>query len=101
VEIETGKSDIKANLAKVQEGGFDKVVLIATSPAAAGACQKAITNSKGLAGAELMTWLDLQASRSVRYLRIFDLAFAAVGDGGARGVPRGQTGWQAASCGSW
>ena len=40
---------------------FDHVVLLATSPSAAGACQRAIANlNDNAAGrAELMTWLDV------------------------------------------
>ena len=59
VEIETGKSDIQGNLAKVQNAGFDKVVVVATSPAAAGTCQKALAGSGLQIPTELMTWLDL------------------------------------------
>ena len=61
IEVETGKSDIKENLNKIRTAGFDKIVLIATSPAASGACQKAI-ESVGVDQAvtvELMSWLDL------------------------------------------
>ena len=32
IEVETGKSDIKANLAKISDADFDRVVLIATGP---------------------------------------------------------------------
>lgn len=61
VEIETGKSDIKGNVEKVRGAGFDRIVLVATSPAAVGACQKVL---EGLdPGAqplvELLTWLDV------------------------------------------
>jgi energy-coupling factor transporter ATP-binding protein EcfA2 len=59
IEVETGKSDIKANLRKVHEAGFDRVVLIASSPAAVIACQKAMADSYQGAAVELMTWLDL------------------------------------------
>jgi len=40
-EIETGKSDIKANLGKVKSTGFDRIVFVATSPAAVSAYQRA------------------------------------------------------------
>ena len=42
VEVETGKSDIKENLNKIKDAGFDRIVLVATSPAAVSACQKAV-----------------------------------------------------------
>ena len=42
VEVETGKSNVQANLAKVKSGGFDRVVFVATSPDAVSACQKVI-----------------------------------------------------------
>jgi len=58
VEVETGKSDIKANLSKVADAGFDRVVLVATSPSAVGSCQRAIDvlDSRDV---ELLTWLDV------------------------------------------
>ena len=61
IEVETGKSDIKANLENADAADFDRVVLVATSPAAVTACQKVIDrfeqDAKG--SVELMTWLDL------------------------------------------
>ena len=59
VEVETGKSDIKENLAKTQKGDFSRVVLIATSPTAVTACQNAIEKTKSKIPVELMTWLDM------------------------------------------
>ena len=61
IEVETGKSDIKENLAKLQSAGFDRVVFVATSPAAVTACHKAFSSeSLGVSGRlEIMTWLDL------------------------------------------
>ena len=61
VEIETGKSDIEMNLSKVSGAGFDRVVLVATCPAAIGACQKAMDAvERGPCPAiELLTWLDV------------------------------------------
>ena len=61
VEVETGKSDIKANLAKISNADFDRVVLIATSPSAIAACQKAIDSLEGIdpSAVELLTWLDI------------------------------------------
>ena len=58
VEIETGKSDIKMNLEKLRGLGFDRIVLVATSPSAVAACQRAI-DALGDHRAELMTWLDV------------------------------------------
>ena len=58
VEVETGRSDITANLEKVAEAGFDRVVLVATSPSAVEACQKALERQHGGAESQLLTWLD-------------------------------------------
>ncbi|MDM8004582.1 MAG: hypothetical protein QUV05_00290 [Phycisphaerae bacterium] len=61
IEIETGKSDIKMNLAKVKKAGFDRLIMVATSPTAVSACHRAIEDaglSKG-SSVELMTWLDV------------------------------------------
>ena len=57
VEVETGKSDIMANLEKVQAAGFDRIILLATSPTAMAACQKAIDAAK-TPSVELRSWLD-------------------------------------------
>jgi hypothetical protein len=61
VEVETGKSDIEANLAKMKKGDFDRVVLLATSPEAVTLCQKAIAGREGAGSPpiDLMTWLDI------------------------------------------
>ena len=61
VEVETGKSNIKANLAKVKTAGFDRVVLVATSPVAVTTCQKVIDAADHGAKqpVELYTWLDV------------------------------------------
>jgi hypothetical protein len=61
VEIETGKSDIRENIQKLRGAGFDRIVLVATSPAAVGACQKAVDSVDRTTGApiELLTWLDM------------------------------------------
>jgi hypothetical protein len=60
IEVETGKSDIKANLEKVQKGGFDRIVLLATSPDASVACTRLIGDTaKGSSPVELLTWLDV------------------------------------------
>jgi energy-coupling factor transporter ATP-binding protein EcfA2 len=61
VEIETGKSDIAGNLAKLRDAGFDRVVFVATSPAAVSACQRVIDKHGGVSRMpiEMMTWLDV------------------------------------------
>ena len=61
IEVETGKSDIKTNIAKVRDADFDRIVLIATSPAAVGACRKAsdAIGADKQPAVELLTWLDL------------------------------------------
>lgn len=60
IEVETGKSNIKGNLDKIEGAGFDRIVLIATSPTAVSACQKAIANvKKNEFQVEQLTWLDI------------------------------------------
>jgi hypothetical protein len=61
IEVETGKSNIKENLRKITGAGFDRIVLLATSPDATQACQKAVDSSeRGQAPTvELITWLDI------------------------------------------
>ena len=61
VEVETGKSDIKANLNKIKGAGFDRVALLATSPAAVSACQSAVYSTESIdpSAVELLTWLDI------------------------------------------
>jgi len=59
VEIETGKSNIKENLNKITGAGFDRIILIATSPAAAAACQRVIDETKVKPAVELLSWLDV------------------------------------------
>ena len=58
IEIETGKSDIKMNFEKLRGLGFDRIVLVATSPSAVAACQR-VLETLGDHRAELMTWLDV------------------------------------------
>ena len=62
VEVETGKSDIKQNLTHMKKKEFDKLIMVATSPNAVSACQKAIdaVDTKYLPTLELWTWLDIQ-----------------------------------------
>jgi len=60
VEVETGRSNVKNNLAKIRNAGFDRIILVATAPGAVGACQKAIdANGKGKSPIEQLTWLDI------------------------------------------
>jgi hypothetical protein len=60
IEVETGKSDVKNNLDKIRNAGFDRIILVATAPEAVGTCQKAIdSNRKGKAPIESLTWLDI------------------------------------------
>ncbi len=58
IEIETGKSDIAANVTKLAEAGFDRVLVVATSPAATAACQRVLRAQESPAHVELQTWLD-------------------------------------------
>ena len=61
VEVETGKSNIKGNLAKIKKAGFDRIILVATSPAAVTACQKATdsTERNQSPHIEQLTWFDI------------------------------------------
>ena len=62
VEIETGKSDVDENVAKTLKAGFDRVVLIATSPEAVTVCQKAVEQvdlAEDRARIDMLTWLDI------------------------------------------
>ena len=59
VEIETGKSDTKENLRKIAHADFDRIVLVATSPAGSEVCQKAIGSVTGGPPVQLLTWLDV------------------------------------------
>ena len=61
VEVETGKSDVAGNLAKLRGTAFDRIVVIATSPAAVSVCEKAINerDRDSHASVELLTWLDI------------------------------------------
>lgn len=61
VEIETGKSNIKANLKNTVNGGFTRTVLVATSGDAVTVCQKAIDSMRenDSAKIELLSWLDI------------------------------------------
>ena len=61
IEVETGKSDIAGNLAKIMKAGFERLVIVATSPAAVTACTR-IAGSTPRADqqtVEVLTWLDI------------------------------------------
>lgn len=62
IEVETGKSDLAANLKNAKKGGFDRLIVLATSPMAVSACAKAIEESTpdNSLPIELLTWLDLE-----------------------------------------
>jgi energy-coupling factor transporter ATP-binding protein EcfA2 len=61
IEVETGKSDVKANIKKIKRGGFDRIVLVTTSPEAVTECQKVVEPQAGTTApqVELLTWLDI------------------------------------------
>ena len=61
IEVETGKSNIKTNFRKIMQAGFDRIVIIATSPTAVSACQKVANAVKSdhAANVLLLTWLDI------------------------------------------
>ena len=48
IEVETGKSNIKANLEKLKDASFDKIILLATNPSAVRKCQKAKDSVKDI-----------------------------------------------------
>jgi hypothetical protein len=58
VEIETGRSDIRKNVTKLQEAGYERIVLLATSPEANIVCDKVVSDMEAT-GVEVMTWIDL------------------------------------------
>jgi len=61
IEVETGKSDVRKNLSKLLDAGFDRIVILATSPEAMTVCQKAIdeTNPDDSSTVQLLSWLDI------------------------------------------
>jgi len=60
VEVETGKSNVKGNLDKMRNAGFDRIVLVATCPAGVTACQKAIESCRqDKSRIEQLSWLDI------------------------------------------
>jgi hypothetical protein len=60
IEVETGKSDVAGNLAKLKKAHFDRIILVATSAAAASTCQSAIgeADQNDTPPIQLLTWLD-------------------------------------------
>lgn len=60
VEIETGRSDIDANLLKTRKAPFDATILVATSPEAITQCQKAIDrlDAEHRGNVQVLSWLD-------------------------------------------
>lgn len=61
IEIETGKSDVKENIRKLRHAGFERIVLVATSPTAVSVCQTAIDalGRGAIPVVQLLTWLDV------------------------------------------
>jgi hypothetical protein len=59
VEIETGKWNAKENLTKSAHTDFDRIVLVAASPAASEVCQKVMADVTGGPPVQLVTWLDI------------------------------------------
>lgn len=60
IEIETGKSNILVNLKNAIKAPVDKLVFIATSPAAVSTCQNIIEKAEKVSvPVELLTWLDI------------------------------------------
>ncbi len=61
IEIETGKSDIKSNIEKSNKAGFDRIVMVATSPTAISACKTAIdaVPKEYRSIVKLWSWLDI------------------------------------------
>jgi hypothetical protein len=47
------------NLSKIADAGFDRIVVVATSPEAVPAYQKAIAAGKNAIPVQLSTWLDI------------------------------------------
>lgn len=61
VEIETGKSDIHTNLTKAAHAGFERTIVLATSPEALDRCRRVLReiDIDNLPPIELMSWLDV------------------------------------------
>ncbi|MEM1354998.1 MAG: DUF87 domain-containing protein [Planctomycetota bacterium] len=59
IEVETGKSDIKASIQKLHDSGAHHRILLATSAAAVAACQRAQLDIATDGHITTMTWLDV------------------------------------------
>lgn len=61
VEVETGKSDIAANIKKAHNAEIDKLILLAVNPTASVYCQKAIDKYKSNTNfkIEIINWLGI------------------------------------------
>ena len=61
VEKNFGVTVLDVNITKLHGKGFDRIVIVATSPSAVTACQRAIEALGGETAApvELLTWLDV------------------------------------------
>ena len=59
IEVETGKSNTRENLSKIGHANFDRIVLVATSPAASEACRRAVAGAAGRPPVQLLSWLDV------------------------------------------
>jgi HJR/Mrr/RecB family endonuclease len=61
VEVETGKSDVAENLAKIRKASFDRIIVIATSPVAVTACTRILASvgAEGHDAVQMLTWLDV------------------------------------------
>lgn len=61
IEVETGKSDISANLEKLRGAGFDRIILVASSPAASAECLRIYSAlpEDQLASIKLQSWLEI------------------------------------------
>jgi predicted RecB family endonuclease len=60
VEVETVESDVQGNIDKIRHAGFDRIILLATSPSVVGICQKVMDSGEKTAPpVELLTWLDI------------------------------------------
>ena len=61
VQFEHASNDKRANLSKIKNAGFDRIVLLATCPAAVAACQKAVDSAKQgqLPQIEQLAWFDV------------------------------------------
>jgi hypothetical protein len=60
IEIETGKSDIPANLRKLKLAEIDRVILLGTTPSAVSSCRSAFKlASHDCPPTTIWSWLDV------------------------------------------